>query len=294
MSIKEKILKVSIKLGQEKDAWDAKGNDTLVAQGLRTSCQINYGNGSVLPGARIKIYGLKLETMMKLLRVKWNTERALANMVQVEAGDADGLSVVYTGNITFAYPDFGGAPDVCLILESHTAVLWQLKPAEATSNEGDVDVAAAIEAICKRMNKKFENNGVTVKVSNKYLPNTEMEKIRQLVSDADIDMYVDNETIAITPKGQPRAIEVPVVSPGTGMIGYPVPDLMGVKVRCLYDKSLRFGGLIEIKDSQISQCNGQWRVFGMMLDLEAMTPGGKWMADIKAANVENNDVKVAK
>ena len=122
MSIKEKILRVSIKLGQEKDVWDAKGNDTLVVEGLRTSCQINYGNGAVMPSARIKVYGLKLDSIMKLLRVKWNTEQAMMNLVQVEAGEQDNLSVVYTGNITFAYPEMGGAPDICLVVESHPAV----------------------------------------------------------------------------------------------------------------------------------------------------------------------------
>lgn len=293
MSIKEKILRVSIKLGQEKDVWDAKGNDTLVVEGLRTSCQINYGNGAVMPSARIKIYGLKLDSMLKLLRVKWNTEQAMMNLVQVEAGEAGSLSVVYTGNITFAYPEMGGAPDVCLVIESHTAVLWQLKPAEAVSHEGETDVAEAIEAICKRMGRRFENNGVEAKVSNQYLPNTELDKLRHLAAAADIDLYIDNETVAITPKGQPRAGEIPVVSPATGLIGYPVPDLQGVKLRCLYSKALRFGGLIEVAGSLIAVCNGRWRVFGLSLDLESQVPGGKWLADIKAANVEDTNVKVA-
>ncbi len=35
------------------------------------------------------------------------------------------LSVYYTGNITFAHPEMGGAPDICLVIESHTAVLWR-------------------------------------------------------------------------------------------------------------------------------------------------------------------------
>ena len=293
MSIKEKILRVSIKLGQEKDVWDAKGNDTLVIEGLRTSCQINYGNGAVMPSARIKVYGLKLDSIMKLLRVKWNTEQAMMNLVQVEAGEKGSMSVVYTGNITFAYPEMGGAPDICLVIESHTAVLWQLKPAEAASHEGETDVAKAIEAICKRMGRRFENNGVQKKISNQYLPNTDLEKIRYLAAHADIDLYIDNETIAIAPKGHPRMIDVPIVSPSTGLIGYPTPDLQGVKLQCLYDKALRFGGLIEVSGSLIEQCNGRWRVFGLSLDLESQTPGGKWLADIKAANVEDTNAKVA-
>ncbi len=293
MSIKEKILRVSIKLEQKDDTWDAAGNDTLVAEGLRTSCNINYGNGALMPSAKIKIYGLQLDRMLKLLRVKWNTEQAMMNLVQVEAGDEDGLSVVYTGNITFAYPEMGGAPDICLVLESHTAVLWQLKPATAVSHDGETDVVQAIEAACKRMKRRFENNNVPVtKISNPYLPQTELEKIRHLAEAAAIDVYIDNETVAITPKGQPRSVEVPVLSPYSGMIGYPVPDLQGVKLRCLYDAALRFGGLIEIRDSQIATCNGRWRVFGLSLDLESQTPGDKWFADIKAANVESNDVKI--
>ncbi len=294
MGIKEKILRISIKLGQEKDVWDAKGNDTLVAEGLRASCQINYGNGSLMPSARIKVYGLRLETMMKLLRVRWNTEQAMMNLVQVEAGEQGNMSVVYTGNITFAYPDMGGAPDVALVIESHTAVLWQLKPAEAVSNEGETDVAAVIESLCAKMGRKFENNGVNAKISNQYLGGTELDKIRQIASHAGIDVYIDNETIAIAPKGQPRMIDVPVLSPKTGLIGYPVPDLQGIKLRCLYDKALRFGGLLEVEGSQIESCNGKWRVFGMSLDLECKTPNGKWFADIKAADVEDMNVKVAK
>ena len=125
------------------------------------------------------------------------------------------------------------------------------------------------------------------------MPNTELDKIRHIVAAANIDVYIDNETVAITPKGQPRMIDVPIVSPNTGLIGYPIPDLQGVKLQCLYDKALRFGGLIKVAGSLIEQCNGRWRVFGLSLDLESQTPGGKWLADIKAANVEDTNAKVA-
>ena len=68
-------------------------------------------------------------------------------------------------------------------------------------------------------------------------------------------------------------IDVPIVSPTTGLIGYPIPDLQGVKLQCLYDKALRFGGLIEVAGSLIEQCNGRWRVFGLSLDLESQNAG---------------------
>ena len=68
MSFDNKRLKITIQLGAEKDAFDDDGNNTIVFDGLRTSCNINYGNGAVMPNAQIRIYGLNLENMMKLLR----------------------------------------------------------------------------------------------------------------------------------------------------------------------------------------------------------------------------------
>ena len=47
------------------------------------------------------------------------------------------MTILFGIGYLVAYPGMGGAPDVALVIESHTAVLWQLKPAEAVSNEGE-------------------------------------------------------------------------------------------------------------------------------------------------------------
>lgn len=294
MSIQEKRLKITIQLGAEKDAFDDDGNNMLVFDGLQVSCNINYGNGSLMPNAQIRILGLKLENMMKLLRVQWNTKEALQNLVQVEAVSGGKSSIVYMGNITFAKPDFGAAPNVALVIESNTAIRHQLLAVPPRSFEGEVDVADAIHKICDDMGYIFENNGVSVKLSNPYLPNTALQQIQQLANAADIDLYIDKNVVAIAPRGAPREIEIPVIKPTSGLIGYPVPDLIGVQFVCLYDPSLQFGGLCEIKDSIITQCNGQWRVFGMKIVLEAMIPNGKWQVEVKAAVVNSGATYVNK
>ena len=294
LSFDNKRLKITIQLGAEKDAFDDDGNNTIVFDGLRTSCNINYGNGAVMPNAQIRIYGLNLENMMKLLRVQWNTKESLQNLIKVEAGDSTKTSIVYMGNITFAKPDFGGAPNVALVIDSNTAIRHQLMPVPARSFEGEVDVADAIKLICNDMGYIFENNGVTVKLSNPYQPNTALQQIQSLANAADIDLYIEQNIVAIAPRDVPRNIEMPVIKPDSGLIGYPVPDLIGVQFSCLYDPALRFGGLCEIQNSIIAQCNGQWRVFGMSMTLESMTPGGKWQVDIKAAPAKSENKNVAK
>lgn len=293
-SLKEKRIKVTILLSGEDKDFDGDGNNTLVFDGLRTECRINYGNGSVMPTANVRIFGLKLSNMLTLLRVQWNTKEALQNMIQIEAGDKDKMSVVYKGNITFAKPDFGSAPDVCLNIESSTGYYHQIVPTPPRSFEGEIDVAEAISQLAGDMGMSFENNGVTAKLSNQYLPDSALGKVQMLAKNADLDLYIDNDTIAIAPKGAPRMVDVPVIKPTTGLIGYPVPDLIGVQFACLYDPALRFGGLVEIEDSIIPTCNGKWRVFGMNITLESYSPSGKWEVFIKAAHAESEAVHVAK
>lgn len=293
-SLKEKRIKITILLAGEGKDFDGEGNNTLVFDGLRTECRINYGNGSVMPTANVRIFGLRLENMLALLRVQWNTKEALQNLIQIEAGDKDKIAVVYKGNITFAKPDFGAAPDVCLSIESSTAYYQQVVPAPPRSFEGEIDVAQAIGQLAADMGMNFENNGVTAKLSNQYLPNSSLEKVQVLAKNAELDLYIDNDTIAIAPKGAPRVIDVPVIRPATGLIGYPVPDQIGVQFSCLYDPALRFGGMVEIADSIIPTCNGKWRIFGMNITLDSFSAGGKWEVFIKAAYAESGNVNVAK
>lgn len=292
--LKEKRIKVTVVLTGEDKTFDAKGNNTLVFDKLRTECRINYGNGALMPSAQIRIYGLKLENMLSLLRVKWSTIEALQNIIQIEAGDSDNMSIVYKGNITFARTDFTTAPNVSLIIESNTAIFHNLNPAPPRSFDGEIDVAEAIETLAKDMGMNFENNGVKARLQNQYLPDTALKKVQMLAKNAGCDLYIDNDTIAISPKDSPRMISIPVISPKTGLIGYPVPDLIGLNFVCLYDTAMKFGGLVEIKDSSISQCNGRWRIYGMSITLESITPNGKWEVFIKAADAESGVKNVSK
>ena len=291
-SLKEKKIKVTITLNGGLSFNE--NNNTIIFENLKTLCNINFGNGAIMPSANVRIYGLKLENMLSLLRVKWNTSQALQNTIKIEAGEENNLSIVYQGNITFAKPDFSSQPDIFLEIESNTAFLNQVTPAKPRSFDGEIDVATAIETLSKDIGFIFENNGVNKKLQNQYLADSALGQMRAIAKYADIDLYIDNDTIAITNKGEPRTIKTPVISPNTGLIGYPMPDMIGVQFKCFYDKNLRFGGLVELKDSILKTCNGRWRIYGMQITLESLTPNGRWEAFIKASINENGTINVAK
>lgn len=295
MSFSKKRLKVTLYLGEKDKAFDDKGNNTVTLENFRVSAQIQSGNGQgVSPTAKIMIWGLSQNIINQITKIHWNTELSNLNSVKLEADNGDGIyHVVYQGTISFAYPNFGSAPENILTIDSVTALNHQVVPAKPISVNGIADVGKIIETICNNMGMRFENNGVDLKLSNPYLPQTELEKIRRLCETANFSLYIDKDTIAIAPKDQPRKTKVALLSPSTGLIGYPVPNLQGITLKALYDPSVIFGGVIEIKDSLIEMANGQWRVFGITYYLESELPNGRWEMEIQCANLTGG-VKVAK
>ena len=295
--MKRKEIKVTITLnGEEPQSFTSTPNQNqMSANGLRVLTDIAYGYGAIMPTAQIRIYGLSLDKMTKLLRVRWNTMGALLNRVKIEAGEqGEKLANVFDGNITFAYPDFANAPDVALVIESMTAVLENMKPTRPSAYSEPVDVAQVVQDIVDDMGYQLENNGVSKIIGPWTLTDTNIAKLHKLACDCKFDLYIEGSLVAITPDGGARNIQVPVVTPSTGLIGYPVPDLRGVRFKCLHDPLIRFGGVIKIRDSIVDVCNGDWRIYGLQKSLEANQPNGNWFCEVAATWKDSEDAAIAK
>ncbi|WP_036838658.1 MULTISPECIES: baseplate hub protein [Photorhabdus] len=295
MKFNRKVIRVTLILSGKNESFTSDNKNKLSATGLRINAEVNYGNGAIAPHARIKAYGLPMETMEKLLRIKWNDIKALRNNVTIETGEqGEELSQAFKGGITFAYPDFGDAPNVALVIEAQTAVLEKMTPTDAESYEGEHDVVNIMGNICKRMGYSFESNGVSEKLSNVYLCNTDIEKVKWLAEAANLNLYIESNTISVTKKGQPRTLKIPVISPETGLISYPAPTMIGVQFKCFYDPLVRFGGIVRITGSQISICNGDWLIYGIRTILETEQDSAQWFMEVAASRRGDNYAAIKK
>ncbi len=295
MKFNRKVIRITLTLSGKNESFISDNKNKLSATGLRINAEINYGNGAIAPHARIKAYGLPMETMEKLLRIKWNDIKALRNNVAIETGEqGEELSQAFKGGITFAYPDFGDAPNVALVIEAQTAVLEKMTPTYAESYEGEHDVVNIMGNICKRMGYSLESNGVSEKLSNVYLCNTDIEKVKWLAEAANLRLYIESNTISVTKKGQSRTLKIPVISPETGLISYPSPTMIGVQFKCFYDPLVRFGGIVRITGSQISICNGDWLVYGIRTILETEQDSAQWFMEVAASRRGDNYAAIKK
>lgn len=291
----KKVIRATITLVG--DTFDESGSNVLIYEGLRTSVVMRFGGGAIMPSAEVTAYGLSLSAMHKLMRIRWQDLNSMLNRIRIEAGEqGQPLTHVFEGNITFAYIDTSNAPEIALRISSMAGILEAYRPASQLAFPGETPVVRAIADICERMGYIFENNGVpeSLTMQNVTMGDTDMNKIRKLCRDYQIDLYVEYGLIAIAPQGAPRALRIPVLTPKTGLLGYPVPTIQGVDVRCLWDPMIRFGGIIRIADSLMETTNGDWRAFGVTTTLESEIPGGAWFMDIQATFRGANDAAISR
>ncbi|MBG5919428.1 baseplate hub protein [Providencia stuartii] len=295
MAFNRKRIRLTLKLNGKDEVFTSDNQNKLSVVGLRISAEVIFGYGSPSPYARVRVYGLPQSTMNKLITTKWQQVKSLKNTITIEAAEGDGdFAQVFSGGIFMALPEYSEAPNVSIVIEAISAVFESKLPTPAESYEGSHSVAEIIGGICKRIGFSFESNNVNAIVDNPYLTGSDLEKIRWLCVNNDLDLYLGNNSVAIAPKGAPRNIKIAVISPDTGLIGYPVITNIGATFKCLYDPSIQFGALVRVKGSQIELCNGEWRVYGLRAQLETEMDSARWFMEIVGSNLKDEYVHVAR
>ena len=249
---------------------------------LRVSAAIQQAGGSSQGALDLRVYGMTQSLMNDLFSITGSNSPIVANSntVIVEAGDdVSGVSIVYNGSISNARADYSGAPDTAFQVTGLSAYKIGLTAATPTSFPGTADVATIMGSIASRMGFAFENNGVSVKLSNPYFPGDLLTQAETVKRHAGIEMICTDGVLAIWPKGGSRGGVVPLISPETGMIGYPVKTALGVECTTLFNPSIRFGGKVQVQSSN-TPCCGTWSVYQMTHNLEAEMPDGQWFTHL--------------
>jgi hypothetical protein len=236
--------------------------------------------------AKIKIYGMLLDDMGRFSTLSFGNPLMMSrNSVSIYAGDDErGMSLAFKGNVTSAFADFTGAPDIAFVLEAMTGFYASITPAGPASFQGGSGVSDIIGGLAKVMGMGFTDRGVTAQLSNPVLNGSPMEKVQAAAKAAGCELLVDDDEVVISPKGVPRTPEGQEVlfNAETGMKGYPSFSSTGISVTGLYRPEVRQGGLISV-ESVVPRASGSWRVMELHHKLVANKPGGgDWFTQVNA------------
>lgn len=274
----KKQLRFVITLGTGK--FGSSNNDQITLQGFRAIAAIDKAGGMMMGTLRAKIFGVKQVDMNSVTTLQWKPGTLIPNTVEVFAIDGAAETLVFAGNIVNAWADYQSMPDVYLHIQAQSAFFNALKAIPPRSFKGRVDVASVMAQIARDLGYTFENNGVTTQLTDVYLPNTGMEQAKDLARAAGCDLYLDDKILAITPPNVPRKVIIPLISPASGLVGYPTFDGVGVNFQTLFNPAVTFGGSVKL-ETDVQQAAGEWVVTSVSHRLESEKPGGAWFSTIR-------------
>lgn len=276
-SFTQKKLELTIQLGT--GTFGEQAGSTVTLAGLRMFADISSPCGESMGAAHIRVFGLTQSMMNQLTVIGPINQIKPKNQVQLAAGDTTGMSVVFSGTIYTAWADYSSAPDVMFNIIAYIGGDIALKPVSALSYPGSASASDIMKTIAQNAGLTFVNDGVSAQLANQYLPGTAWQQIKACAIAANINFKVEFGTLTIWPKTSAITASVPVISPDTGMVGYPALSSQGMTVKTTFNPNIVLGGQISV-ESSLPMATGTFNVFNYVHNLSSEAPGGPWFTTI--------------
>lgn len=282
MAFVERKIKLTFNLGE--GSFGTSGANSVTLEDLRVSTKIMKAGGNAMSTMSMQVYGMTLSNMNKLSTLGMVPTLVRRNTVTVEAGDDEvGMSTVFIGTITNAYPDFNQMPNVAFQVQAHTGLIESLASVPPSSYPGATDAAVIMQSLATKMSLAFENTGVQVQLPpGTYFSGSAREQAIACAKAGGFKQIIDLNKLAIWPAGQARGDQSVLVSKDTGLILEPSYTSNGIMFRSQYNPNIGFGSKIQMQ-SILQPANNQWIVYSLFYDLDSKVNHGKWELTAEAS-----------
>lgn len=259
-------------------------NTKIVRLGM--DAEISKPGGKEKPKCTLRIYNLPLDDMQVLTTLAFDPLAIKKNRLTLMAGDANGMTQAFVGDIISAVPRFAADASSVFEIEAVTGYVASVTPVAPLTAEGAQDVSTLLRGLAGQMGFIYIDRGVSVTVRNVALVGGPMEQARQLADAARIDLILDDGEMIAVPRGELRRDDAegstPVLRDRTGLIGFPGFDAKGIVGKCLYEPRLVLGGPVRI-ESMVPKASGLWRVSSVSHGLQANHGNARaWETSFKA------------
>ena len=287
-SFQSRLIDLVIKL--DSGTFDGHGDaDTVRLSGLRCEVEISEAGLYTQSGAHVRVWGVSSDTMDRLTLLSWHAPTLGYNVLEIFTGtnEAD-MSLIFSGNIFSAMPNFQGAPDVAFEMEAQCGLVKQLATDQPLTFGGANSVASIMGVLAKGLGSTLENNNVTGTLTDTYLSGTLLDKVNTVAQMAAIDYYYDeaHKVLAICPRGQPRNADAILLSAQSGLVGRPQITKQGVDFTVLFNPAIVRGHPLQVQSGR-PNVNGLWYAYAMNHRLHSQVPGGPWFTHISASRAQN-------
>lgn len=282
-SFKLKTIRTTITLG--KGTFGGGGNSKII-EGLATDVDITKPGLPEKNSASVSIANISLADMEQMTFLAFQPLQSLKNLITIEVGEqGKTLATVFKGEITSAYADYGSVPDVEFKIEALSGGYAAQIGAKPISVKGNAKAADLIKQFAKEIGYTFKNEGVAASVRNAVFNGSPIEKARSVADEVGAELLIDDDSMILMPYDKPRSGGAVLLTPETGLIGYPSFTSDGISFSCFFNPNLKQGGQVKI-ESIVPRASGYWKITKLSHRLTAYrTGGGSWYSSVDAAYI---------
>ncbi|KMV67811.1 hypothetical protein WB66_10865 [bacteria symbiont BFo1 of Frankliniella occidentalis] len=276
MTYKKRTLKFQFTL--KEGLFDDQGNDTLTIDNNKAEVEIGAYGGIAGTNMEARIFGLSLNNMAALSYKGIQYNGSKQNLMKVWADDKP----IFVGSITSCFADLNQMPDAPLIISAFSTGFDQSITAPPFSREGVASVAEIIQSIAAGIGYTVVNSGVSAKVENPYFTGDPISQIHQVAELAGINIDFRLGAIYIWPQSGNVDDTIPLISPATGLLGYPIFTRTGITFQCVYSDLILRGRKIQLETS-LPNGSGVYTIQSATHHLSSWTEGGPWATIVYAS-----------
>lgn len=175
--------------------------DIITIKDFLAYLKINCDGLPSINSANIRIYGLDRDMMDRLSFIQYRGQDVSSCSIDCYYNG----SLIFSGDITNAYPDFSKVPDVSFYILSLTNYRQLVKPIRPTSMKGEQTMDTIVSTIVKDMKGNYIviNSGVNIADSNIYLEGSNIQKLIKLSEDYNFDLIINENSIVIADYDKP-------------------------------------------------------------------------------------------
>jgi len=279
-SFKKRRLRVEVVLGE--GTFDGKHN-TRILEGLETAVSIEKPGLPDKAKATVRIANMAYDDMAQLTMLAFKPMKLQKNLIRVFAGEEDReLSLAFAGEIVSSWADFSRFPTVTMHMEAQAggyAALMAKGPVAAT---GEVPAEKLLQQFATEMGYAFALEGVTASVRDAVFSGSPLEKAQAVADQIGAQLLVDDNKLVLMRHDTVRQGNAVLLTPETGMLGYPSFTNEGISLSCLYNPNLELGGAVQVQ-SIVPGATGAWKITKLNHDLLANSVApGPWVSSIEA------------
>ncbi len=233
--------------------------------------------------ADVVIYGLGEDLINQLSTLGYVLDYNF-NKIQIFAGyDQDVDNLIFSGYIIKSWAQLAD-PNRPLNLQCSTNYLMQLENPEATNPQGNTSVVKLFNSLADSAGFGLINNGVTGDIESPILVGSYPEQIKSLAKQTNTIFGINNNILSIAPAGQALSTNVYDLDYTSGMLGYPVIDQWGIRVRMRFNPLILLGQYVNVV-SKVPKATGKWYIYSIASELNNRHES--WFSELRLSNNQN-------